>query len=172
MKFDLDRLWIFFKNIPNILKETFVWLLISYLIPLINVGIIWGMTYPNYKYSIEICSIVLATNACFYTSLIYIVNMKNKNNGDSNNRNLFHIINISFFAVTIGLFSISIIELQKKETILHSSFYKTGSFISFAICVLAALISKYDEESAKGKERANESKNIIKTDVDGKTIEI
>ncbi|MBD3903242.1 hypothetical protein NAL32_03000 [Chryseobacterium sp. Ch-15] len=171
MKFNWDNIWIFLKNIPNILKEAFVWLLISYLIPLINIGIIWGMTYPLYNYSLDICSIVLATNACFYTSLIYLIGDKKKDE-QNNDRNLINIVNISFFAITIGLFSVSIIELQKKETILHHSFYTIGSLISFAICVLAAIVSKYDEDSAKGKERAKESKNVTTTNVDGKNIDI
>lgn len=172
MKIDLDGIWIFIKNVPNILKETFVWLLISYLIPLVNIGIIWGMMYPDFIYSLEISSIVLATNACFYTSLIYLVSENKKSNKQKVDRNLLNIVNISFFAITIGLFSASIIELKKEEQILHSTFYVTGSIISFSICVLAALISKYDEESAKGKERAKESKSINKTTIDGNTIEI
>jgi hypothetical protein len=173
MKIDYEeifkRIKIFILNIPHTIKETFQWILISYLIPFVNIGIIWGMKNNTFELTTEIYSIFLATNACFFTSLFYLVfTEENK----KNNRKLIKTFNIASFVITVVLFSVSIIEIEKKETFFSKELYFNGSLWTFIIAVFMALISKYDEAAALSENRAKESKSIKKTNVDGKTIEL
>ena len=87
-----ERIKIFVIHLPSTFKETFIWLSISYLIPIINIGILWGIQRNNFKINLGILSIILVTNACFLTALIYQVYTNDKKR---------KLINISFALVYI-----------------------------------------------------------------------
>lgn len=161
-----ERIRVFIKHLPETLSETFIWLLVSFLIPILNIGIIWGIQKENFEFNIAILGIIIATNACFYTSLYYFAFTKKKN------RKLINTINLTAFTTTVVLFAISIIELEIKKPLFSIPLYKTTTLISFIVAVILALISKYDEVEALSKERAKEGRATNETKVAGKNIKL
>lgn len=154
---------IFIKNIPSTLKKTSIWLLISYLIPIINVGIIWGMRGEKFKLDLNIISIIIVTNACFVTSLVYLSNKK---------REISKIINITTLVIAVVLFALSIVEIEQQKQIFSLSIYKFGAFLTLGLSILFGLISKYDEVEAESKSRAERGRNTENTKLGGKTIKL
>jgi len=161
-----ERIKIFLLNVPGTLRETFTWLLISYLIPLINIGIIWGIQQDEFKYDTNVLSIVLVTNACFLTSLFYLA-FSNKSD-----RKILNTISIAFYAITLTLFAISTIELVKELDIFPLKVYQFGTVITLGVSIILGLISKYDEQIAFSKVRAKNSRNKSDTNIGDKNIKI
>lgn len=161
-----ERIKVFLKNLPETISETFIWLVASYLIPLLNVGIIYGIQKEKFEFNVPILGIVIATNACFYTSLYYLA-FSNKRN-----RKLINTINITAFTTTVVLFAISIIEIEIKKPLFTISLYKITTSISFGVAVILALISKYDEVEALSRERAKEGRQTNETQIGGKKIKV
>lgn len=161
-----ERIKLFVIHIPSTLKETFIWLSISYLIPIINIGIIWGIQQSRFKLSLGILSIILVTNACFLTALIYQVYTNDKK------RKLINIFGIITFVITVVLFTVSIIEIEQKISIFSIDLYKKGSYATLFLSILLGLISKYDEVEAESKERAKKGKETKQTSVGDKTIKL
>ena len=161
-----ERTKVFLKNLPETISETFIWLIVSFLIPLLNIGIIWGIQKDKFEINISILGIVIATNACFYTSLYYFAFNKKKN------RKLINTINLTAFTTTVVLFAISIIELEMKKSIFSIPLYKTTTLISFIVAVILALISKYDEVEALSKERAIQGRATNETKIEGKKVKL
>ncbi|MCR9182575.1 MAG: hypothetical protein NXH73_06585 [Flavobacteriaceae bacterium] len=161
-----ERIKVFIFSIPGTLKETFSWLLISYLIPIINIGIIWGIKQDEFVYSLEILSIILVTNACFLTSLFYLA-FSNKSE-----RKTLNTIAIAFYVLTITLFVVSTVEIIALKDLFPLKIYKSGTILTLVVSVILGLISKYDEQIALSKERAKSSKEKKSTEVGGKNIKI
>ena len=158
-----NSILIFIKNIPSTLKKTSIWLLISYLIPIINVTIIWGMKGENFKLDLNIISIIIVTNACFVTSLVYLSDKK---------REISKILNITTLVVTVVLFALSIVEIEQQKQIFPLSIYQTGAFLTLGLSILFGLISKYDEVEAESKDRADKGKGTKETTIGGKSIKL
>ncbi|MFA5557587.1 MAG: hypothetical protein WDA29_10895 [Flavobacteriaceae bacterium] len=168
-----DRFTLFLRNVPKTVKETFIWLLFSYLIPLVNIGIIWGIQGDNFEFTLNIYSIIIITNACFFTSLYYLAfTNDNNNNKPKNDRRLTKTINIVTYVVTVVLFTVSIIETEKTLSIFDLNIYKFGATTTFSVALLLGLISKYDEVEAFGILRANQSKAVSETTVGKKKIKL
>lgn len=167
-----DRFKVFLKNIPKTVKETFIWLLFSYLIPLVNIGIIWGIKGDAFEFTLNIYSMIIITNACFYTSLYYLVFTSEAEKNKLNDRRFVKTINIVTYVVTVVLFTVSVIETEKTMTIFSLGIYKFGAASTFIIALFLGLISKYDEIEALGILRANEAKSLQETKVGNKKIKL
>ena len=154
---------LFIKNIPATLKKTTIWLLISYLIPIINVAIIWGMKSEQFKLDLSIISIIIVTNACFVTSLVYLSDKK---------REITKILNITTLVITVVLFALSIVEIEQDKQIFPLNIYKTGAFLTLGLSILFGLISKYDEVEAESTDRAEKGKGTKETELGGKSIKL
>lgn len=161
-----ERIKVFLLNIPGTIKETFTWLLISYLIPIINIGIIWGIKQSEFTFNINVLSIVLVTNACFLTSLFYLAY---SNKGD---RKVLNTISIAFYALTLTLFVVSTIEIIKQLDIFPIKIYQIGTIITLIVSVILGLISKYDEQVAFSKIVAKNSKDKTNTNIGNKNVKI
>ncbi len=161
-----QRFRIFLINIPGTLKETFSWLLISYLVPIINIGIIWGIKQDKFVYSIDIISIILVTNACFLTSLLYLA-FNNKTD-----RKTLNTIAIAFYVLTITLFVVSTVEMASLNNLFPLKIYRTGTILTLIVSIILGLISKYDEQIALSKERAKKAKEKTSTKLDNKNIKL
>ena len=161
-----ERIKVFFLNIPLTIKETFSWLIISYLIPIINIGIIWGIKQDDFRMSIDILSIILVTNACFFTSLFYLAYSNKKE------RKFLNTITIAAYVITVTFFVVSIIELSALEKLFPLELYKTGAFLTLVTAIILGLISKYDEVEALSKLRAEKSKTKKSTSVGNKDVEL
>ncbi|VXB69314.1 MULTISPECIES: hypothetical protein [Chryseobacterium] len=161
-----ERIMVFLKNLPETISETFIWLIASYLIPLLNIGIIYGIQKDKFELNIIILGIIIATNACFYTSLYYLAFSNKKS------RKLINTINITAFTTTVVLFSISIIEIEIKKPLFTIALYKITTLISFIVAVILALISKYDEVEAISRQRAKEGRETSETQIGDKKVKL
>src|ERR1035441_7267365 len=161
-----ERIIVFIKNLPETLSETAIWLIASYRIQILNIGILYGIQRDKFLFSIDIIGIIIATNACFYVSLYYLAFSNNRK------RKLINTINITAFTTTVVLFTISIIEIEIKKPLFTIQLYTGATIISFVIALILALISKYDEVAALSKERAKAGRETTKTQINGKEIKI
>ncbi|KAF2518938.1 hypothetical protein E0W68_06690 [Flavobacterium salilacus subsp. salilacus] len=164
----LNKIWLFITRIPSIIKETFVWLFFSYLIPLINIGIIWGIKEKEseFAFTLSIISIIIVTNACLYTSLYFMTFSQSKK------RKLLTMVNICAFVISIVTFSLVIVEIEKEMQIFSLALYRKIALITLIIAVLLGLISKYDEEEAISQQSAEKASKINKATIGDKDLKV
>lgn len=164
---DWIKIWnsikVFIWNIPSTLKKTSIWILISYIIPIINVLIIYGIRRENFEFDLYIINIVLVTNACFITSLVYLIN---------NKREITKVLNIITLIIVVVLFSFSIAQMEKATEIFSLDIYQIGALATLILSILFGLISKYDEVEAESKARAEKGKSTKETNIGGKSIRL
>lgn len=157
-----ESILIFLKYIPSTIKKTSIWLIISYLIPIINVAIIWGIR-SKFSLDINILSIILVTNACFITSLVFLIDKK---------RELINVLNTMTLVVSIVLFAFSVAQIELHTHILGDSVYKGGAIITLVLSILIGLVSKYDEVEALSLEMAQKGKSKTKTKVGDQDVDL
>lgn len=161
-----QKVWLFIKNIPYILKETFIWFLLTYLLPLLNILILWGTNRFPIASNLGVLNIVLVTNGCFLTSILSIfISHKNK-------RKLMTSLSIAFYAFTLALFIISIIQIEFSINIFDIKIYQWGTTITSIISIFLALLTKYDETMAESVNRADESRKVDETIIEGKEVKL
>jgi|GEM_PF-1365051 hypothetical protein len=169
------RISLFFSYLPKTIKETFIWFLFSYLIPLLNIGLIWAIQGNQFNMSIDIYSIIIITNACFFTSLYHLAFDSEKANNHSKSekdRKLVKTINLVTYVATVVLFTVTIIQTEKSFEIFNIQVFKMGAFLTFVIALFLGLISKYDEIEAMGLERAKTGKAQSETRISNKKIKL
>jgi hypothetical protein len=152
----------FFKYLPDTIKKTSVWLIISYLIPLINIGIIGGIR-NELKADLSILSILLVTNACFITSLVFLIDKK---------RELTNVLNTITLVVSIVLFAFSVAQIELSTVIFPLSIYELGAYLTLILSVFIGLVSKYDEVEASSLERAHKGRNKKETTIGNQKVEL
>lgn len=161
-----ERIWIFIKSIPSTLKETFIWFGLTYFIPIVNIGIIWAMRREEFGLDLSILNIIIVTNACFLTSIFNFLHSSDKK------RKLINMISIITYAISIVLFSISIIQIAMKSSIFEIDIYMSGTWITFIISLFLGLICKYDEVGAISINRAQKSKETKATEIEGHKVKL
>jgi hypothetical protein len=155
-----EELLIFLKFIPSTIKKTSIWLIISYLIPIINIFIIWGIR-KVLTFDINILNIILVTNACFITSLVFLIDKK---------REITNVLNVITLVFSIVLFAFSIAQMELKTQIFSEALYKGGALFTFILAILIGLVSKYDQVEAYSLEMAEKGKNKKKQQLEIKIL--
>jgi len=163
IKLLFNKIKIFLLNIPETLQETFSWFIMSYLVSIINIGIIWGIN-SNFSININILNIILVTNAGFLTSLFFLTYSLEKK------RKFIYTLTIITYVITIVLFTISIVQIEIVKNIFSLNVYTISVILTFLISILLGLISKYDEVAALSKIRAKEAKGLSQTELAGKKV--
>ena len=148
-----DRFKLFLKNIPSTLKESLIWFIMTYLMPLIQILIIWGIGDNSSPWSLTTLNIILVTNASLFTAILVIAGTVKKD------RRLFSTITIALYVLTVVLFAFSMLEINQEITILKNDLYEWGSLFSFILALLLGLICKYDEVKAQSIDLANKGKS-------------
>lgn len=156
------RVKLFFINLPETLSESFVWFIMSYIFPVLQIFIIWGIKGEEFSFSMDISNILLVTNASLYTAIILIVN-----NGRKDKR-LFYTCTLIAYIFTIALFVVSMIEITKQIQLFSMGIYLWGTVITSFLALFFALISKYDEVKARSRQIAKEGKERNKVIINGK----
>lgn len=157
-----ESAWTFISFLPDTIKRTSIWMIISYLIPVINIAIIFGIR-GDFNWDLSTLSILLVTNACFITSLIFLIDKK---------REITGVLNIISLVVSIVLFAFSIAQNEKNILIFPIYIYKLGAFVTLAVSLFVGLVSKYDEVEAKSLIRAEKGRAKKETMVDNKKVEL
>lgn len=161
-----DEVLLFLQNTPMTFRESIKWFLMTYMMPAVQIFIIWGIKQGDFDLSLEIQNIVLVTNASLYSAIMMVVT------GTKKDRGLFQIATIAAYVVTVVLFAISMVEINMNIKIFKGSLYKLGTIVTFVIALLLGLISKYDEVKAKRIKLANEGKKVKDAKVNGEDFEL
>lgn len=161
-----DEVLLFLQNIPMTFRESIKWFLMTYMMPAVQIFIIWGIKQGDFDLSLEIQNIVLVTNASLYSAIMMVVT------GTKKDRGLFQIATIAAYVVTVVLFAISMVEINMNIKIFKGSLYKLGTIVTFVIALLLGLISKYDEVKAKRIKLANEGKKVKDAKVNEEDFEL
>lgn len=130
-------------------KKTFLWFLVSYIIPAFNFFIVWGVHRDDFVFTLGVLNIFIVTNACFLTSLIFLIKDK---------RDLTKVITIITLIFAVVLFSLSVYQIEDKGGTLQMDIFIVGALATFGISVFLGFISKYDESEAERIHRENEAK--------------
>lgn len=160
------RFLLFLKNLPATIKESFIWFLMTYAFPLVQIFIIWGIKQDGFRWSPEILNIVLVTNASLYTSILMVVNNQGKD------KRVVNVLTFLMYIFTIVLFAIAMVEITKNMSIFSLAVYQYGTIATFSLAMVFGLISKYDEVRANSVELANSGMRKSKTSINGQKIEI
>lgn len=164
----LSNMWnnilLFLENIPKTIKESIKWFGMSYLMPGVQIFIIWGIRQADFDWSIDIMNIVLVTNASLFSAILVIVH------GTSKDKGLFLIATLFSYVIAFALFAISMVEIAKGVEIFSLSIYKIGTIITLVAALLLGLISKYDEVKAQRLSLANSGKKVSVTKINDKEI--
>ena len=161
-----DEVLLFLQNIPMTFRESIKWFLMTYMMPAVQIFIIWGIKQGDFDLSLEIQNIFLVTNASLYSAIMMVVT------GTKKDRGLFQIATIAAYVVTVVLFAISMVEINMNIKIFKGSLYKLGTIVTFVLALLLGLISKYDEVKAKRIKLANEGKKVKDAKVNEEDFEL
>lgn len=162
----VEKIKIFFLNFVKTLKKSAIWLTISYIIPLLNIFILWSIRQDNFTIDINIVTIIIATNSCIITSLLHLFYQNDKK------REMAYVISILTIVVSVALYVLCLLQVELKSDFIKIDVYRIGSFATLAISILLLLISKYDEVEAYSTYRADKGKETTTTEIDGKQIKL
>jgi hypothetical protein len=161
-----ERVFLFIKNIGKVLKKSLIWLIISYIIPLLNILILWAMRKSDFDVDINIISIIIATNSCIITSLLHLFYLNEKK------REFTFVGSIICILVSIALYVLSLVQVELQNQFIDISVYEWGAYLTLAFSILLILISKYDEVQAISEFRGNQSRNTSSTTVNGQKVKV
>lgn len=161
-----DRIILFLTNIGKVIKKSLIWLIISYIIPLLNIFILWAIRKGKFEIDISVVSIIIATNSCIITSLLHLFYLNVKK------REFTFVGSIICILVSVALYVLSLVQVELNNSFIDIKVYEWGAYLTFAFSILLILISKYDEVQAISVFKATESKKTNSTTVDGQNIAI
>lgn len=76
----MELLMLFLRNLPSTFRESFIWFLMTYSFPIIQILVIWGIRQEQFTVSIDILNIILVTNASLYTAILLVTSIEHKKN--------------------------------------------------------------------------------------------
>lgn len=161
-----NRILLFFKNIGKVLKKSLIWLVISYIIPLLNILILWAMRKANFSIDISVISIIIATNSCIITSLLHLFYLNEKK------REFTFVGSIICILASVALYVLSLVQVELKNSFIDLSIYEWGAYLTLAFSIVLLLISKYDEVQAVSEFKAIESRKSSSATVNGENVSI
>lgn len=161
-----ERVLLFIKNLGRVLKKSLIWLIISYIIPLLNILILWAMRKNDFTVDISIVSIIIATNSCIITSLLHLFYLNEKK------REFTFVGSIICILVSVALYVLSLVQVELQNQFIDISIYEWGAYLTLAFSILLILISKYDEVQAISEFKAKESRNTSNTTVNGQKVKV
>lgn len=149
-------------NIFLTVKDTAKWIIISYIIPIINIGLIWGMR-RSFELDLSVLIIVLVTNACFITSVVFLIEKK---------RDVIQVLNIAVLLCISAIFTVAVVQMEIRKELFPLEVYVGAAFLTFMVSVIFGLISKYDEVGARTRKIAEDGKKTKETQMDGKVVKL
>lgn len=155
------RAFSFVKSVLATLKESLLWLLMTYFMPLLQFFIIWGIKQEGFQWcDIENLKIVLVANASIYTAALLVLGSKEskKTVKDSDN-SVMKTFTIVAYGLTVVLFSFSMIEIYRNIPIFPAFVYKWGTLVTLLFAILLGIISNYNKVKARSLSIAEEGKH-------------
>jgi hypothetical protein len=164
-----NRLWDFLKALPALIIDTFVWLLLSFGVILMNIFIIMGMNSQSFitvveRLDITLC--ILTTIVCFLAGIIYMMYSNEKK------RKYVFSFSISFAFLAAALSIVSMIQIEIENSFFSKTYLKFGMYTALIFSILLALISKYDETNIKDRDYGRKSREIGTVTIDGENFKL
>lgn len=161
-----ERFKIFLFNLGKTLKKSAIWLVLSYVIPILNIAILIGVNDGILEMNLNVISIIIATNSCVITSLLHLFYINNKK------REFIYVLSIVTIVTSVALFVLCVIQTVLNQQIMNIAIYEVGSYITLGISIIFLLISKYDEIEALSTYQARKGHNATETIIDDKKIKL
>lgn len=140
--------------------------MMTYLMPIVQVFIIWGIKQSYFEWSTDIMNIVLVTNASLYTAILLLVRTTEKD------KKVLNTITIFAYVLTVVLFTISMVEINLGLIVFPLFIYKWGALLTLIIALLLGLLCKYDEVKAKSLVIASQSKTRTSVEISDTQFEL
>lgn len=161
-----DSVKSFFFIVGRALSDLVVWLFASFLLPLIQLGILLFRKDHDFEINAAVFNILFVTIASFLTNVFFFTGFWEKRN------NWLRMALIVSYVLALTLFIISLIEIIQGITIFELDVYRYGMLISLALAIIVGFTSKYDENKVKALDIARRGKDVKGTTVEGKEVEL
>lgn len=151
--------------IGQAVKELAAWLFATFLLPLVQLFIIFFSKNPSVVYE-NVYNILFVTIASFLTGVFFVTNFWKQN------RMLVRMMLVLSYLISFGLFLFSLVHVMFKKEIFELEIYKWGVIIALVLAVLVGFFSKYDEKLAVAREIAGQAKNKTQATINGEDIKL
>ena len=163
---DKEKVKSFFFIVWRSVSDLIVWLFASFLLPLIQLGILSFLKEKDFQMNSAVYNILFVTIASFLTNVFFFTEFWKKKS------NWLRIALIISYVLALTLFIISLLEIVLSIEIFELSTYKIGVLISLALAIVVGFSSKYDENKASALNLAREAKEKNEITIDGDDIEL
>lgn len=151
--------------IRDSIKDLFVWLFVSFLLPLTQLLII---KLSKYQLDVDenVYNILFVTIASFLTGVFFVTDFWKKK------RAIVRMMLVVSYLLSFGLFTISLIQVMFQLTIFDLAIYRWGVYIALSLAILVGFFSKYDENTVAAHAIIEQAKRETEGVVDGKPIKL
>lgn len=161
-----ERVESFVFIVGKAISDLIVWLFASFLLPLIQLGILSFLKDKDFQMNCAVYNILFVTIASFLTNVFFFTEFWKKKS------NWLRIALIISYVLALTLFIISLLEIVLDIEIFELTTYRMGMLISLILAITVGFSSKYDENKATALNLAREGKEKTKTIIDGNDIEL
>ena len=151
--------------IYDAIRDLFVWLFASFILPLVQLIIMKLSTKP-FVMDENAFNIIFVTIASFLTGIFFVTDFWKRK------RIMIRMMLLTSYLISFGLFTISLIQELYSVTIFKLDIYKLGALIALILAILVGFFSKYDEKMEVPRAIANEAKNLKESSINGKPIKM
>lgn len=163
---DKEKVKSFFYIVGKAISDLIVWLFASFLLPLIQLGILSFLKEKDFQVNSAVYNILFVTIASFLTNVFFFTEFWKKKS------NWLRMALIISYVLALTLFIISLLEIVLNIEIFELSTYNIGMLISLILAIVVGFSSKYDENKATALNLAREAKEKNEITIDGDDIEL
>lgn len=156
----------FFFIVGKAISDLIVWLFASFLLPLIQLGILSFLKDKGFQMNCAVYNILFVTIASFLTNVFFFTEFWRKKS------NWLRMALIISYVLALTLFLISLLEIVLCFEIFELKTYNIGMLISLVLAIVVGFSSKYDENKVVALNLAREGKEKNETTIDGDDIEL
>lgn len=155
-----------FFVVRNAMSDLVVWLFASFLLPLIQFGILCCLKEHPFIENAAIYNILFVTIASFLTNVFFFTAFWKKKS------NWLRMALIVSYVLSLTLFIISLLEVTLTIIIFDMAVYKTGMYIALVLAIIVGFSSKFDENKSNALLLAQKGKEKKEVTIDGDEIEL
>lgn len=152
--------------VKNAMSDLVVWLFASFLLPLIQWGILCCLKNHPSTESVAMFNVLFVTIASFLTNVFFFTAFWKKKS------NWMRMALIISYVLALTLFIISLLEVTLVIRIFDRKIYEIGMYIALALAIIVGFSSKYDENKSKALLLAQFAKERNDVLIDGEDIEL
>lgn len=163
---DKERVKSFIYVVKNAISDLVVWLFASFLLPLIQLGILCCLKDRSFTVNAAMFNILFVTIASFLTNVFFFTAFWKKKS------NWLRMALIISYVLALTLFIISLLDVTLNIPIFEIKVYEVGMYIALVLAIIVGFSSKFDENKARALVLAQEAKEKKEVTIDGDDIEL